>query len=266
MDTLLELLGRLVEAIDTLAALVTDAPITYLVLMAAAAVDVLFPLLPAEAMVTTAAVLAGQGQLDIVWVMLAAGAGAFVGDNVAYWIGRLAGRPLLEKLLRGNTAQLESVARQFRRRGGALVIIGRFIPGGRTSVAVGAGVLHFGWGRYLLYDALAAVVWAVQAAVPGFIGGQLVQDSPWLALVFGFALSALVAVGITFTQRWWDRRQAVAVEVPIRPAVVGIGSVDAQLGPALPAGSRPAPDGVPDVDDGHGQGTGSGRSVPPTPD
>ena len=64
-----------------------------------AAIDVVLPVLPAEATVTAAAVLAGQGTLNIVWVMVAAGLGAFVGDNIAYWIGRAAGRPLVEKVL-----------------------------------------------------------------------------------------------------------------------------------------------------------------------
>jgi hypothetical protein len=82
-----------------------------------------------------------------------------------------------------------------------------------------------------MYDALAASIWAVQAALPGYIGGSLIQDQPWLAMVFGFVLSGLLAGGIALAQRWWDRRQDVEVEVPIKPAVVGIGGVDAQIAP-----------------------------------
>jgi membrane protein DedA with SNARE-associated domain len=161
--------------------------------------------------------------------MVAAGLGAFVGDNVAYWIGRAAGRPLVEKVLRGNTEQLDDVQEQFDKRGGMFIIIGRFVPGGRTAVAVGAGILHFNWVQFVIYDAIAATIWAVQAALPGYIGGSLIQDRPWLAMVFGFVLSALLAGGIALAQRWWDRRQQVEVEVPIKPAVVGIGGVDAQI-------------------------------------
>ena len=85
------------------------------------------------------------------------------------------------------------------------------------------------WLQFVLYDALAAVIWAFQAALPGFIGGRLVQDQPWLAMVFGFVLSALLAGGIALGQRWWDRRKSVEVEVPLKPAVVGIGVVDAKI-------------------------------------
>lgn len=229
MDTILDLLARVTELIDSLTALVTDSPVTYLIILAMAAVDVILPIIPAEATVTAAAVLAGQGQLNVVWVMIAAGLGAFIGDNVAYWIGRAAGRPLVERVLRGNTAQLEVVQEQFDRRGGIFVIIGRFIPGGRTAVAIGAGVLHFSWPQFLLYDAAAAVIWSLQAALPGYIGGSLIQDQPWLAMIIGFALSALLAGSIYLIQRWRDRTRAK--ETPVKPAIIGVGSVDAAIEP-----------------------------------
>ncbi len=236
MELLTEIFTWATGLIDSLTELVTDSPITYLIIFGMAAIDVILPILPAEATVTAAAVLAGQGKLNVVWVMVAAGLGAFVGDNIAYWVGRAAGRPLVERVLRGNTEQLDKVQEQFDKRGGMFIIIGRFVPGGRTAVAVGAGILHFSWIQFVLYDALAAVIWAFQAALPGFIGGSLIQDQPWLAMVFGFALSALMAGGIALLQRWWDKRKAVPVEVPIQPAVVGIGGVDAKitdrLGPA----------------------------------
>ena len=181
--------------------------VTYLVIFALCAIDPLLPILPAEAAVTAAAVLAGQGQLSIVAVMLAAGLGAFVGDNVVYWIGRAAGRPLVAKVLRGRTDRLETVEEQFRRSGGILIVIGRFIPGGRTAVAVSAGVLHFSWPRFLAWDAFAAVIWAFQATLPGYIGGVVVEDRPWLAMIVGFGLSLLLGTSIALGHRWWEARQ-----------------------------------------------------------
>lgn len=254
MEVLTEIFTWATGLIDSLTSLITDSPITYLVIFAMSAIDVIVPILPAEATVTASAVLAGQGTLNIVWVMIAAGLGAFVGDNVAYWIGRAAGRPLVEKVLRGNTEQLDGVQEQFDKRGGMFIIIGRFIPGGRTVVAVGAGILHFSWLQFVLYDALAAVIWAFQAALPGFIGGRLVQDQPWLAMVFGFVLSALLAGGIALGQRWWDRRKSVEVEVPLKPAVVGIGGVDAKINAHLhKAGSDDAEAPIPSAEGAEAQ-------------
>jgi len=229
MELLTEIFTWATGLIDSLTAVVTDSPLTYMIIFAMSAIDVIVPILPAEATVTASAVLAGQGKLNVVWIMIAAGLGAFVGDNVAYWIGRAAGGPLVRKVLRGNTSQLDNVQEQFDKRGGIFIIIGRFIPGGRTAVAISAGSLHFSWPRFLIYDAIAAVIWAFQAALPGYIGGSLISDKPWLAMLFGFVLSALMAGGIALGQRWWDRRKAVEVEVPIKPAVIGIGSVDAKI-------------------------------------
>ena len=207
MELLTDIFTWATGLIDSLTALVTDSPLTYLVIFAMAALDVLVMVIPAEATITASAVLAGQGTLNVVWIMVAAGLGAFVGDNVAYWIGRAAGRPLVEKVLRGRTEQLDDVQAQFDRRGGLFIIVGRFIPGGRTAVAVGAGILHFPWLQFIVYDALAALIWAIQAVIPGFIGGRLIQDQPWLAMVIGFVLSAALAVSIALVQHWWERRR-----------------------------------------------------------
>jgi membrane-associated protein len=227
MDQLTPIFNWATSLIDSLTRLVTDTPITYLVIFAAAAIDPVFPVIPSEAVITTAAVLAGQGKLTIVWIILAAALGAFIGDNVTYWIGRAAGRPLVERVLRGNTRQLEAIEEQFAIRGGTFVIVGRFVPGGRTAVGIGAGVLHFPWPQYLAYEATAAAVWALQAAVPGYIGGSLIQNEPWLALVIGFGLSALVAGGAALFQR--RRNRLRALEAPVKPAVIGIGTANARV-------------------------------------
>jgi membrane protein DedA with SNARE-associated domain len=227
MDQLTAIFNWATSVIGSLTALVTDTPITYLVIFASAAIDPVFPVIPSEAVITTAAVLAGQGKLTVAWIILAAALGAFVGDNITYWIGRAAGRPLIERVLRGNTRQLEAIEEQFATRGGTFVIVGRFVPGGRTAVGIGAGVLHFPWPQYLAYEALAAGVWALQAALPGFIGGSLIQDEPWLALVIGFGLSALVAGGAALFQR--RRNRLRALEAPVKPAVIGFGTANARV-------------------------------------
>jgi membrane protein DedA with SNARE-associated domain len=206
MDALNDLLARVTEFVDSLVALVTDSPLTYLVILLLTALDPIFPLIPGEATVTAAAVLAGQGQLNILWVTLAAGIGAFVGDNAVYWIGRVAGRPLVERVLRGRAGQLDAAERQFERRGGLFILVGRFIPGGRTLSSMSAGALGFSWPRFIAWDLLAAVVWSIQAALPGYIGGVVVADRPWLAMVVGFSLSLLLAGAIAVGQHWWHRR------------------------------------------------------------
>lgn len=62
----------------------------------AAATDVLVPLVPSETIVITASVLAAQGEL-LIWVIVPVVAlGAFVGDNLCYWLGRKIGDPIAD--------------------------------------------------------------------------------------------------------------------------------------------------------------------------
>jgi membrane protein DedA with SNARE-associated domain len=200
METVQDLAASIATFIDSLTGLITDSPLTYVVIFGLAAVDVVLPILPSEAAVLVEAVLAGTGQLSIGWVMLAAGTGAFVGDNVAYWIGRRAGRPLIERILRSND-RLIWAEDQFRERGGSLVIVGRFIPGGRTAVAIGAGVLRFRWSRFVGFDLIAAAIWSLQAALPGYLGGSAFPDRPWIGLVVGIGIAILVAGAIEVVRR-----------------------------------------------------------------
>lgn len=229
MDLISDLLAALDSLTQTLAGMLTDSPLTYLLVFGLVALDVLLPILPAEASVLIAAVLAGTGQLSLTWVIIAATLGAFVGDNVAYWIGRSAGRPLVERILRGNAERLQQVGAQFHDRGGSFIIIGRFVPGGRTAVSIGAGVLHYPWGRFIAYDAVAAVIWALQAALPGYIGGVVFADRPWIGLAIGIVLAVVVTVTIEGIRRIRERRRAS-------------GAVDAGAGAG---GDLPIPSAVP---------------------
>jgi membrane protein DedA with SNARE-associated domain len=212
----MDLIGQLLAAFDslteTLSAMVTDSPWTYLLVFALVALDVLFPVLPAEASVLIAAVLAGTGKLSLGPILLAAALGAFVGDNIAYWIGRRAGRPLVERVLGGHSERLEQVEAQFQRRGASFIIVGRFVPGGRTAVSVGAGVLRYRWLRFVAYDAVAAVVWALQAAIPGYIGGVVFADRPWVGLAIGIAIAVALTVTVEGVRRWRERRASGTVD------------------------------------------------------
>ena len=67
---------------------------------------------------------------------------------------------------------MEWADEQLRERGGELIVIGRFIPGGRTAVALSAGTLAYPWRRFIVFDVVAALVWATYAALLGYYGGR----------------------------------------------------------------------------------------------
>src|ERR671923_816327 len=135
----------------------------YAIVFALAFLDALLPVVPSETAVITAGVVAAAGDLSLALVVPAAAAGAFLGDNSAYLIGRRFGSRAQERFFSGKKARkrIEWAERQLSERGGELIAVGRFIPGGRTAVTLSAGTLHFPWRRFIFFDAIAALGWAL---------------------------------------------------------------------------------------------------------
>ena len=187
---------------------VSNNPVTYLIVFGAAATDVLLPLIPSETIVIAAAVLAGQGELWIWVIVPAAALGAFLGDNVSYWLGRRVGDPVARRFFRGEKAKrrLEWAEVAIRKRGVFLIVIGRFIPGGRTATTFAAGTLEMPYRRFLVADGCAAVVWAVYISMLGYLGGASFEDNLWLPLLIALGVATLVAAAAEGWRRFQRRR------------------------------------------------------------
>jgi membrane protein DedA with SNARE-associated domain len=181
----------------------------YLVVLAFAIVDALLPSVPSEASVITAGVVAAGGDLLLPAVIAAAAVGAFAGDNLAYLLGRRFGGRVQARFLGGPKARrrVQWAQHQLNERGGEMVIVARFIPGGRTAVTLSAGTLDFPWRRFAMFDAIAAGVWALYASLLGYFGGRAFEDEPWKGLVLAFGIALATAGGVELV-RWWRRRIA----------------------------------------------------------
>lgn len=171
--------------------------------------DAFFPLVPSETAVITAGVVAAAGDLSIVVVIVAAAAGAFAGDNVSYGIGRRFGNEIVDRFFNGEKARrrLDHAKRRLRQQGAQLILVGRFIPGGRTAVTISAGLLRFPWARFLAADAGAAVAWALYGSLLGYFGGRAFEHAPWKGLLIAIALG-LVLGGVVEGVRWTRARLA----------------------------------------------------------
>jgi len=96
------------------------------------------PRLPGETALIACAVLASQGALSIVTVIVVAVAAATIGDNLGYWIAREGGRTLLDRyrLTRRYAEQyLPRGERFFAKHGGKAVFFGRFVAVLRVTAA-----------------------------------------------------------------------------------------------------------------------------------
>jgi membrane protein DedA with SNARE-associated domain len=180
-----------VQVFEWLVGAVTASGWVYLLILGIAALDAVFPLVPSEATVIAAAALAATGELVLGFVLLSGAAGAILGDNVAYVLGRAGQRPV-DRLLR-SARWRERIGRaeaMLSCRAGTIIIVSRFVPGGRTATMLSAGVVGLSWRRFVAYDVVAGLFWSGYASLIGLIGGKAFADEPLHALGLAFGLAA----------------------------------------------------------------------------
>jgi membrane-associated protein len=193
-----------IAALDALENAVGDSLWTYPAILAAVAIDSVLPLAPGEAVVITAGVLAADGELNVVLVLVSAGLGGFLGDNASYWLGASLGRRAERRLFRSERGR-EQVAwaqRQLEERGAVIIVAARFIPGGRTATTFSSGVLAMPWRRFAAIDAAAACLWAAYVTALGYFGGSTFEESLWKPLLAALLVAVAVAAGAEGLRRF----------------------------------------------------------------
>lgn len=175
----------------------------YAIIFVLALLDALIPVVPSETSVITAGVVASQGDLNLMLVIVFAAAGAIAGDNAAYFLGRRFGGRINDRFFTSEKAK-KRVAwahRQVEERGGELIVIARFIPGGRTVVTLSAGTLRYPWRKFIVFDAIAGLVWGAYAASLGYFGGHAFEAQPWKGLLLALGIAFAVTGSIELV-RW----------------------------------------------------------------
>jgi membrane protein DedA with SNARE-associated domain len=130
---------------------------------------------PGETALIACSVLASQGSLSIVWVIVVGVVAAILGDNLGYWAARTGGRPVLERhrLTRPYAEKyLPRGERFFAKHGGKAVFLGRFVAVLRVTAAWVAGISHMRWWRFLVWNAAGGIVWATSVALVSYYLGD----------------------------------------------------------------------------------------------
>lgn len=164
--------------------------------------------LPGETALVTAAVLA-HDRWGIQWVIVVAAAGAIVGDNVGYWIGRIGGRKLVDRFQitrRYAERALPPSERFFKRHGGKTIFLARFIAILRITAAWIAGISRMHWWQFFLWNAAGGIVWATGIGLLAYYAGKAAGDAVGRYGLYGavvvIALGVVVVVGL----RVWHKR------------------------------------------------------------
>ncbi|WP_375503513.1 DedA family protein [uncultured Jatrophihabitans sp.] len=195
---------------DQVTSTLSDSPWTYPLITGIVAGDAVLPILPGETAVVTGGVLSSNTGLSLTIVIVAALIGAFVGDTAVYLLGRWAGPWARRTVFSGARAQktLHWAEGQLDKRGGSIIVVARFVPGGRTATTFVAGTTGYDLKRFVLADLIGAAVWSVYNALIGRIGGAAFEDETWKALLLAFALALVGAAAIEGVRRVLERRAA----------------------------------------------------------
>lgn len=182
-----------VDAINEYVAANASHPIVTVVMWALSVIDGIFPVVPSESVVVA---LAAIGQPPW-WILIPVAAfGAFCGDNLAYWIGRWLGKT---KLLTGGERRRKMVTwatRQLRVRGPLVILVARYIPGGRVIVNAMAGATHYSYRVFVPIDVLASILWASYATAIGAGVSSAIGDNHLLAATIGIVGAIIIGAGL----------------------------------------------------------------------
>jgi membrane protein DedA with SNARE-associated domain len=187
---------------------------------------------PGETALVGAALYAGSThKLEIWGIVGVAIAGAVLGDNIGFAIGRYGGAKLLLRhghKIRLHESRLKIGIWLFRRHGGKVVFWGRFVSILRTWAAFLAGTNHMEWRRFLFYNAAGGAVWATLYAVAYYeFGGALRKLSTTIDVVLGVAGSAILVAFVI-----WSKRKEAELQERAEQEIEG--SVAEELGEEEP--------------------------------
>jgi len=172
--------------------------------------------LPGETALIAMAILASQGHFSVELVIVAAAAGAILGDNVGFYIGRRYGRRLLEwdggPFPRHRRRLLELGEPFFARHGPKAVFLGRWIAGLRITAAWLAGSVRMSWPTFTFYNALGGICWALSVGLVSYYLGHTAETIFKTAGVAGLGAAALLGVVAYAVHKLRGRRDTGAPE------------------------------------------------------
>ena len=199
--------------IDPLIAFVSaHAWLAYLTLFLAAlleAVPIAGSVIPGSTIILALSALVPGGDLVLEWVLVAAIAGALLGDGTAFWIGHRTQREILSSWPMTNYPRVVAQSEAFFHRWGALaVFFARFVPPIRAFVPITAGALGMTPLRFYAVNIPAILLWAPAHVLPGVLAVSAlhryagiphhtgVVKHYWMLIVVGGALIVALAVWI----------------------------------------------------------------------
>ena len=167
--------------------------------------------LPGETVTIVGGFLAGSNELNYWLVLGNAIAGAVIGGNCGYWIGRVGGWPFLlqvGKIFRISEVRLLSIKEQFTENAAKAVFFGRFFALLRVFASPLAGIVEMPFSKFLIYNVAGATAWGSVMVTLAFFAGRIISLEQLVAWVSKFAILALlILVAVIAIPIWLESRE-----------------------------------------------------------
>lgn len=177
--------------------------------------------IPSEVTFGFAGVLAGEGHLSIVAVIIVGTLAELIGSLVSYSIGRVGGRPLVQRFGRYlliTQTDIDRAERFFAGRGAWAVLLGRALPVVRTFASIVAGFIEMPAVLFGFLSLLGTAVWVTVIALVGYGVGNAWESVAHGISLAGYAIAAVAVLAIAafIVHRVRELRHESAVPVPAR--------------------------------------------------
>lgn len=197
--------------------------LSYLMVFLLIAGDAVIPVFPGETTLNAAATLASQGELELLWVIVAGALGAIIGDSTLFFLARRSAarvRPQLDRALRNRRV---GAAYAYLDRGApVLLVFGRYVPGLRFVINTTMGLSDRPYREFIPWSALGGVLWSTYTCLLAYWVGTKVDDYPLASVYISGAITALLMAGFFLAERRHRKRSAPAAEPPAAEPPVGV--------------------------------------------
>ncbi|MDZ4091902.1 MAG: VTT domain-containing protein [Arthrobacter sp.] len=208
------------QAINDFILAAAGQPWVLILVFACCVIDGFFPPIPSESVVVGLAAVAATAHIPNPLLLAAtAAAGAFLGDNIAYLIGRGTGTQRWA-WMRGHRMQraFRWAGTELRKRPASLILVARFVPIGRVAVNLTAGATNFPQARFVGMTLLSALLWAAYSVAIGLFFGQWFEENHLLGVIVAVICAIGLGILVDFAISRLRGRLPADAEHPVPPS------------------------------------------------